>query len=1024
MEGEKPKTEKEMEIELLRKISDTMSAINSAKRVDDIVCALHSLAVLIFPVDTHFLSGVISERYKDKLFNVEIPSVQERRNQWQVFYQGTAFPALSRLLLYDVASDWLSCFPLSARKLVYDVFFANGLTSEVVLAVIPCLEHSGGDGHDANAVRSNAERLLELCLLENDGVSKMAREFSAYHVSKDFNSALLKPDLLRVAQLVASIPDKTRLKAPKSLSSHLFFKEITIQLLTAAEGENKEICDKSVISHRMEGDGTILFIAELFARICRRGSADLLISEVITRILRCLRSFLLPKRESLSKDAFMSEPSFRFWFMIMELIVDQYAVERMADQILRQLACEHASDAEAYWSLWILFHRLLEHQSSMRFLFVEKFVLWKVFPFCCLRWILQFSVLERPPDAVMLTKGEKNSRLLDTVQHLVEVWAKQEFVQSAPIEQQAYITAALGLLLEKMSREELESTKDVMRSILEGVSCRLQYPSDLVRRMASSIALAFSIVIDPKNPLYLDDNCTSEVIDWEFGLVTPKEGTLPTMNGTTKGMDNMASLMTAEQVKELDHTVGNEAGSKGKVKSKKLFQFKLVDPDEIVDPATFNDDPVSEEEQDDNASEDSETSTDPSLQPYDLSDDDSDLKGRFTQLVDVVGALRKSDDPDGVERALDVAENLVRASADELQHVAPDLVRTLVQVRCSDAALQGEEESAEEKRQKALVALLVTCPFESLDSVNKLIYSPHVDVSQRIMILDVMTNAAQELANTKTVNQKYQLRPLISSAAETQPWFFPSNKGPHGAGSWKEISDKETPLNWSYRYERELPSKPGQIKKGKTRRWSRRPMNMLASEMETSLNKFPLYAAAFMLPAMHGFDKKRHGVDLLGRDFIVLGKLIHMLGVCMKCTALHPEASALAPHLLDMLSSREICHHKEAYVRRSVLFAASSILMALHPSYVVSALIEGNQEIARGLEWIRTWALHVAESDIDRDCYTLAMACLQLHAEMALQASRALESTETTSQAKSIGIPPNMSKGTIKIPGSNSSFLS
>lgn len=73
----------------------------------------------------------------------------------------------------------------------------------------------------------------------------------------------------------------------------------------------------------------------------------------------------------------------------------------------------------------------------------------------------------------------------------------------------------------------------------------------------------------------------------------------------------------------------------------------------------------------------------------------------------------------------------MRASPDELTHVAGDLARTLVQVRCSDSAVEGEEESAEEKRQRALVALLVTCPFQSLDTLNKLLYSPNVDVSQR-----------------------------------------------------------------------------------------------------------------------------------------------------------------------------------------------------------------------------------------------------------------------------------------------------
>lgn len=231
-------------------------------------------------------------------------------------------------------------------------------------------------------------------------------------------------------------------------------------------------------------------------------------------------------------------------------------------------------------------------------------------------------------------------------------------------------------------------------------------------------------------------------------------------------------------------------------------------------------------------------------------------------------------------------------------------MRTLVQVRCSDIAVEGEEDSAEDKRQRALVALIVMCPVESLNVLNKLLYSPTVDTSQRIMILDIMTDAAQELSNAKTIKPKHQSRTLIATTAETQPWFLPSSIGPPGAGSWKEISGTGTFPNWSNSFERELPLKPGHVKRGKTRRWSLKSANRQDNAMEMSQNKFPGHAAAFMLPAMQGFDKKRQGVDLLNRDFIVLGKLIYMLGVCLKCAAMHPEASALASPLLDMLRSR------------------------------------------------------------------------------------------------------------------------
>ncbi|GMQ01135.1 hypothetical protein CsSME_00047882 [Camellia sinensis var. sinensis] len=459
-----------------------------------------------------------------------------------------------------------------------------------------------------------------------------------------------------------------------------------------------------------------------------------------------------------------------------------------------------------------------------------------------------------------------------------------------------------------MSKEDLDATKALMRSVLQGVSCRLENPAHLVRRMASRIALVFSKIIDPKNPLYLDDSCSGEIIDWEFGLATPAKGMPTTSQCIDKDINKVKPCSALLSKKEFNNTANSRVRNNDKAGKSKLSEFKLVDPDEIIDPATLNKELVSgeeeEEEDDDDASENSDTSSDSSLQPYDLSDDDTDLKRKLSHLVDVVGALRKSDDADGVERALYVAEKLVRASPDELRYLAGDLVKTLVQVRCSDSTIEGEEESAEEKRQKVLVALIVMSPFESLDTLNKLLYSPHVDISQRIMMLDVMTDAALELADTKIMKPKHQPRNLISTISETQPWFMPSSIGPPGAGPWKEISGTEAPWNWSYSYEREVPPRPGQIKLGKTRQWSFQSANIQGHQMEWSQNKFPQYAAAFMLPAMQGFDKKRHGIDLLGRDFIVLGKLIYMLGVCMKCTAMHPEASAIAPALIDMSSSR------------------------------------------------------------------------------------------------------------------------
>ncbi|KAH9324964.1 hypothetical protein KI387_005142, partial [Taxus chinensis] len=553
------------------------------------------------------------------------------------------------------------------------------------------------------------------------------------------------------------------------------------------------------------------------------------------------------------------------------------------------------------------------------------------------------------------------------------------------------ITAAVGLSLQKMTKKDLELSGDLLHSLLQGVSCRLESPITPVRKMASCVALVFSQVIDAKNPLFLDDeNCAEEIIDWEFGVTGIRKEMANITTHPPAGDDDNAKINVLESQNNGDlnangnakitSLIENRRGKNSLNLRRKINELKADDPDEVIDLATLNGQDWPDE--DDNESVESENQSESSLQPYDMSDDDSDLKREKipSQLGECVASLRKTDDPDAVEGALEVIEKLVRAVPDELSIVAADLVRALVHVRCSAVTVEGEEESAEEKRHCSLVALLVSCPLKSVEVLTRELYSPNVDVSQRILILDVMMNAAQELSSSRDQNREnYRQGGIISTITEvssesgSNPWYLPSSKiSPPGAGPWREVSDSIGMLRWSNRYERELPSIPGNKKLGKSRIWGHHSMQLRERQFKKyetrSVNRFPTYAAAFMLPAMNGYDKKRHGVDLLGRDFVVLGRLIYMLGVCMECVASHPEALILAPALIDMLNSREISNHPEAYVRRSSLFAASRILIALHPSFIATSLSGGDAEIGRGLEWIRTWALHVAEVDSDFEC--------------------------------------------------------
>jgi telomere length regulation protein len=67
---------------------------------------------------------------------------------------------LGMQLSADVASNWLACFPYSAQKYVYDVFFVHGLVTEVLQILVSYLQHNGSDDIDVNVVISNSERYM------------------------------------------------------------------------------------------------------------------------------------------------------------------------------------------------------------------------------------------------------------------------------------------------------------------------------------------------------------------------------------------------------------------------------------------------------------------------------------------------------------------------------------------------------------------------------------------------------------------------------------------------------------------------------------------------------------------------------------------------------------------------------------------------------------------------------------------------------------------------------------------------
>lgn len=137
-----------------------------------------------------------------------------------------------------------------------------------------------------------------------------------------------------------------------------------------------------------------------------------------------------------------------------------------------------------------------------------------------------------------------------------------------------------------------------------------------------------------------------------------------------------------------------------------------------------------------------------------------------------------------------------------------------------------------------------------------------------------------------------------------------------GAGLWTEVPalmPGNSLVGWAQRYERELPLRKADRRLGTSRKWAPRSMQLreerqsnkvLSSRESPGKNIFAPLAAAFMLPIMRDYDKRAHGVDFLESGFIVLGKILYTLGVCMECITAQPEALVLGANLLELLRSR------------------------------------------------------------------------------------------------------------------------
>uniref|UniRef100_A0A8C7PXY9 Telomere length regulation protein TEL2 homolog n=1 Tax=Oncorhynchus mykiss TaxID=8022 RepID=A0A8C7PXY9_ONCMY len=332
---------------------------------------------------------------------------------------------------------------------------------------------------------------------------------------------------------------------------------------------------------------------------------------------------------------------------------------------------------------------------------------------------------------------------------------------------------------------------------------------------------------------------------------------------------------------------------------------------------------------------DSELDSDDELTPYDMSaDQEMSQAAPPRYLRDCLEAFLSSEDPVRVDLSLRAIEGLVRKNTSTAREVSVELSKVLLHMedRYNTVGFLS-------LRQAAMVALTVTDSVPVTEYLTTEFYSMNYSIRQRLDILEVLILSAQELS--QPITDKGGPSKAIQRVTMNTP-LYPG----------------DDPIHWRQVVERRIQSKTKRLSKGVTH-----------PPAKPTPNRYAPVAGHFFFPLLRNYDRPQVTFDLLGGDHLVLGRLIHTLGLLMHLAVNAPVATQMGRALLDFVWA--VRYHVDQMVRRGVLFAVCSIFLSM-PSQ--SLLVELSDQLFE----TRAWLADVAEGDPDTDCRNLAVQSLVL----------------------------------------------
>ena len=822
------------------------------------------------------------------------------------------FLCLGEVLLYTVAPSWLACLSLQEKEELFFQYFDKGPTIQLLKLLTGKVRgkevQSRNTSHPSQAGDQNLhQKVIEFS--RDTAQSILNRVFMERDGMERLVREIQRDDSQKASggKVVKEVATWVS-SMPERLLSMGQLEVATLIFSKTLESATEGILTES---QEKERNALTLFLANLTRAFCRRGLA----SSVAESIHKSIHN----ERQTVSGN-FKCK---MMWNLVLPHVRDVYALEHLFHSILllesRRSSSRSRSNSKERFpdTLDVCLGGSLGVSSDLKVVVLERVLLKRILPLRYLRLVLIF--LRQGMEEARRAEGIGALSIEEALYRVSLAWSKEDSLSAFSLGHQASLSMIIIECLRLTNRDKLEQDYPVIPEVLSGVSLRLSSANLSVRYQGMSVAKALSIVLDPSKPLVFDVK-----VDFEQSLLRDlQEATKDLIEKDLQGDEN--------ETQDIMYASGTHSSHVSDIHDAVSYGTNCLDDE--CEALSLSDESSFESDSDDESS----------LEAYDMSEDENDLNTKLPSTVgSLIKALRKPDDHENFEFVLKHCEKIISNVDSSVNAYVGDLVRALLYANVPEEFMEklkrgGASVTPMECKLRGLAASLVKVPLEASRILIADFYSVHLGVSQRLLILDALRLSAIELSG---------LRPdeaVVASSAITV------------ASSSSLAMDRDKDKG----------------KDVKTKIFAPVSLSRKGTKTASVKNRFAPLSPAFMLPLLCKYDHKGEGLNMLERDFVLLGKLLQTGAVFLKCGGATHQAIELAFTLFEFIASTGVLDHKESFVRKSTLQAVHQIVETIPAFLLVGS--HGNEVGGSPLnfEGLQELLLCGAKYDTDEECRLL-----------------------------------------------------